>query len=152
MTAKEFELYDTKRQYRIGCYRNQSNMLGAVYEQLRLGINPDHLDCFLQRRDDKPIFLVSGRDEEFRKWLDNNVQLEVDLRLAAETDVLGVFEFIQYDLGHPAVCEDNPLQTTPFDYQRYLCTVTDGEHSSSARGATETEGTTRAYLAFKRRD
>jgi hypothetical protein len=150
MSSKEYELHNTRQQYRVGCYRNQSNMLGALYEQLRQGIDPDHLDCLLQRRDDRPIHLASARDPEFRAWIDQNIQLEAQLRIEANTDVMGLFEYIMYDLKHAPVCSDDPSNAAVFDYTRYICTVSDGNEESSARGATETEATTKAFLAYKR--
>jgi|SRR6478609_4849804 len=146
--AKEYELHDTKRQYRIGCYRNQSNMLGAFYEQVRLGLDPTHLDCLLQRRDDRPIHLMSGRDDIIQDWFDDNTMLGIELRLKHNTDVLGIFEWIQYELGHAPTCTD-VAEGQQFDLTRYQCEVTDGENISKGRGGTETEACTRAYLNFK---
>lgn len=146
--AKEYELHDTKRQYRIGCYRNQSNMLGAMLEQTRLGIDRNHLDCLLQRRDDRPIHLISGRDDLFTDWFEDNIDLGIELRLKHNTDVLGIFEWIQYETGYAPTCTDC-AESTHFDLTRYSCEVTDGETTGLGKGGTETEAAVRAYMNFK---
>jgi hypothetical protein len=142
--AKEYELHDTMRQYRIGCYRNQSNMLGAFFEQIRNGMDPEHLDFLLQRKDDRPIHLASGRDEEVRDWIVDLERTEVDLRLLCGTDVMGLDSYITYALQYPPEVVDKGGGA--FNLARYEATVTDGENEWKGRGGTETEAMMRAFI------
>lgn len=148
MSTKEFVLYDTCRQEQINTYKTQSAALTGLYDCQRFGCRRDCLDVVFQRPHDKPIHIASGRDSGIVEWFETMDSLIVKLRLAAGTDIIGIFEFFEYH-GYQWDIEDRGRSNAQLNMERYAAVVSDEKGIGEGVGATELEAITQAVIQLK---
>lgn len=148
MSKNEFQLWDSYNQVMINDYRRQSDVLTAFFDCCRFGCRSDHLDLIYQRPNDKPIFLGSGRDATLLEWLESIDALIINLRLRAGTDLMGLFEFLEYG-GYQWVAEDRGGTNTVLNMERYAAVVSDDRGIGEGVGATELEAVAQAVVQLR---
>lgn len=150
-SGREYELWDTYNQRKLGDYKTQSSTLQAFYDCLRFGCEPSHLDIVYQRPHDKQIFLGSGREDALIEWAESVDDLVWKLRLVAGTDIIGITEFMIYH-GYDAVTEDRGRTNTMINFERYAAVVSDATGIGEGIGATELEAISQAIIQLREQD
>lgn len=143
--SREHELWDSYRQYKIGEYQNQANLLRAFYDCCRYGCKREHLDLILQRPNDKQIYLGSGRDDTIIEWIESMDALIVTLRIEVGTDVIGLVEFLSFS-GYEWDLQDRGRTNAILNMERYAAVVSDDRGIGEGVGATEIEALANAAV------
>jgi hypothetical protein len=146
--GKEYQLIDSLRQECIGEYKTQGSVLQAFTDCLRYGCDPQYLDIIYQRPKDKPFHLGSGRDDGLLEWANTYDGLVIRLRLVANTDILGLQEFMEYH-GYDYVTEDRGGTNTILNMERYAAVVSDATGIGEGVGATELEALCIAIIQLR---
>lgn len=147
-TRKEYELWDTCSQTMLNDYKTQSAALTAMYDYARFGMRNECLDLFLQRPNDKQIYVCSPRDANIQEWFEAMDKTIMKLRLTANTDIIGVFEWMEYG-DVQWVTEDRGGTQTKLNMERYAAVVSDSDGIAEGIGATEFEALAQALIRLK---
>lgn len=146
--TKEIELWDTCRQERINDYRTQSAALTGLYDCQRFGCRRECLDLILQRPNDKPISIASGRDTGVIEWFEAMDNLIVKLRLTVGTDVIGMLEWFEF-AGYDFVTEDRGRSNAVLNMERYAAVISNDDGIGEGVGATEAEALAYAVIQLQ---